>query len=351
MRKLWLIFILFLCTILQAENVQVFGVKSGKLVYELSGSVSGTKTIWFDDYGSLRRTELQSETTVKIFGMANTTTEHNLTIMDGEYLYSVDLQDNSGIKQAMPDLTAELRVAGMSDTDKQDFFDEILANLGGEKLGTEKFLGRTCDLITIMGSKSWIYQGITLKSETSIMGITNNETAIIFEENIKVPADKFVVPANIEWQQTDYVANAFYDELGYDEEYEDDYDEEDYVAPGMVYEKFASVIHSAELSGYNLIRVEDDQDQYLAVFMQSPLNSIMINAIAYDEELLQADSGEIDLQSKFRYRGKDAYFTQTPDGISLLSLILEKEQTMISFIKMSQSTQEYLLKIADKFDF
>jgi len=346
MRKLFLSFILLICVFAQAENLQVFGVKSGKIVYELGGNNSGTKTVWFDDYGRLRRTELQKKTTVKIFGMENTTTESTLTIMDGEHIYNADLQENSGYKQPMPNMAEMVDVEEMTEAEQQEFYDETLANLGGEKLGTEEFLGRTCDLIKLMGSKSWIYKGITLKNETSLMGITTNETAIDFAENVKVSADRFIPPAEIAWQQSGFVGEELYDEQGYEED-----NPEDFRAPGMTYDYFENQIGSTELAGYRLLRVEQDGDQYLAVFMQTPHNSIMISATAYDEELLQQQSGDIDLQSKFSYRGKDAYFTLTPDGLAMLNLILPQKQTMISYIKMSQAEKAELLKIADGFGF
>ena len=105
----------------------------------------------------------------------------------------------------------------MNEAEKQAFYDQTLADLGGKKLGKEKFLGRDCDVISLMGSKSWIYQGVTLKNETSLLGITNNETAIDFQENIKISADKFVPPTDIDW-----VENQVNQEIFYDGAYEED---------------------------------------------------------------------------------------------------------------------------------
>jgi len=345
MKKILLAVFLFIIMSLQASNAEYYGVKSGKIEFELSGNSSGTKTIWFDDFGNKKRTEVNSQTTIKIFGMENTTYEHTLVILDGKFIYSADLNDNSGSKQAMPTF-ADLNMNEMSESEKQAYFDEILASLGGEKLGKEKFLGKECDVFSIMGSKSWIYQGIILKSETNVLGITSNETALKIDENISVSSDKFNPPVDIEWYDQTGNMGGLYGEMDYEEE-------ESYSGgekPGFPYENFAKAVTAAKIPGYNLANVEQDEDGYLAVFMKSVMKSILVSAVYYQPEMLQITDG-IDTNSKFNFQGKDAYYTVSSEGFTMLSVVHEESQTMFSIIKMGQMSKDEMAQIMKKFNF
>ena len=75
--------------------------------------------------------------------------------------------------------------------------------LGAKKLGDEMFFGKMCEVwereSPFMISKTWSYKGIPLKMETTgnpIVGRYVSE-AVRFEENVSVPANKFVVPEGI----------------------------------------------------------------------------------------------------------------------------------------------------------
>lgn len=46
----------------------------------------------------------------------------------------------------------------------------VFEMFGGERIGKGKVLGVECDIISVMGAKSWIYKGLVLKSEVQMMG-------------------------------------------------------------------------------------------------------------------------------------------------------------------------------------
>lgn len=348
MKKFFIFCFILFSFVLYAENLQYYTVKSGKVEYELSGNISGNKTMWFDDFGRKKRIELNKTTTVKIFGIESVTTEKTMTIFDGEYIYSIDYQDNSGYKQPMPELANMANIEEMNEAEKQAFYDQTLADLGGKKLGKEKFLGRDCDVISLMGSKSWIYQGVTLKNETSLLGITNNETAIDFQENIKISADKFVPPTDIDWVENQVNQEIFYDgAYEEDEVYDDDFNNS---KPGMSFDAFSKAVKSASIDGYNLANVENEIYEYKAIYMQSMFNSILVGA-SYIEPGMLEKSEDINKESKFSYKGKDAYYTTTPEGISVMYVIYPKYKTLISVLKMKDASKEDLIKILDSIKF
>lgn len=346
MKRFLLVILLIFTGILFAENFKYFGIKSGKIEFELTGNAVGTKSIWFDDFGQKKRIETKKTTTIKMMGMENVTQEHTLTINDGNHIYSANLLDNTGSKSSFESMADAMGFDKMSKAERQQYFDETLAGMGGQRLQNEKFIGKDCQVISLMGGKSWIYEGITLKNETNVMGIRNVETAIKFDENISVPASKFVPPANIQWYEQNMTMFS-------DEDYEDEY-EDDGVSlgkPDMPFSKFEATISATEIPGYNLMRVMENDDVYQAIFMQTPMNSVMIIAAAYDKKLLTSDSGDLDLSSKFNYNGNDAYYSTTEDGMNLLTVVLKKYKTMINIVKTSQASKDELLKFMDELKF
>lgn len=344
-RILFALCIILLSTSLIAD-FEFYGIRSGKIEYELSGNTTGTKTIWFDNYGRRQRTELNSSTTVKMMGIENTTTEHTLSIKTDEFLYFIDLQDNTGSKNHNPAFYNDPAISEMTDAEKQAYFNKTLADLGGEKLGNETFLGKKCDVISLMGNKSWIYEGITLKSETSIMGITNVITATGFQENIEVKDDLFLPPAGIEFY--DYEQSS---ELYSDFEEEDDFqDDSDMDQPEITFDEFDSVVRSANIAGYTLQRSDKVDGNYQAIFMGENMNYFMIMATYFEPALLK-ESDDIDLNSKFDLNGHDAYYSTTEDGLSMISLTLQKSMTMVSIIFMNPTEKDTILDIFNNFKF
>ena len=73
-------------------------------------------------------------------------------------------------------------------------------------LGTEEVLGRTCTIYTYkyksllrtITRKDWVWKGIVLKMETKgILGANNLMVVTEIQENIKIPASTFALPAKI----------------------------------------------------------------------------------------------------------------------------------------------------------
>jgi len=133
--------------------------------------------------------------------MVNKEEVHTVTIMIGDKFWSANLLDNTGQKGIMPYYDAAQEIAqDLSDAEAQQLEQQLMDALGGEKLGSETFLNRTCEVMKIMGAKAWVYKGILLKSEAKIMGIEANEMATSFKENMAVPASKFAPLSHINYE-------------------------------------------------------------------------------------------------------------------------------------------------------
>ncbi len=182
-------------------NLKRYDVKSGIVEYEttISGKMmgstirgGGTEKLFFKDWGAieLKETESSQTTTVKIFGKGKTETEHTHTInkLDNGESYIVDF-DKKQI-YASRDMAMDMTKAFHPDADAGEVGESMLESMGGEKAGNDKFLGYDCEVWEFSGGKQWLYKGLMLKLEMTMLGITTVTEATTAKFNINV-ADKF----------------------------------------------------------------------------------------------------------------------------------------------------------------
>jgi len=211
MKKIGLLIVFCTATILgMSQNTKsIFGIKSGYIEYNITGNTEGTKKVWWDNFGNEMRTETNTVTITKMFGMKNETKEHSIDILKGNKTWHIDLIENSGMVSTMDeyDLTED-----MTKEEAEEFTNQMLEAMGGEKTGTEVVLGEICDVYEVMGSKSFLYEGICLKTDADLLGVEIHEVAVIFNKNITVSADKFVAPSDIEYTNLDEMMENMYEE-------------------------------------------------------------------------------------------------------------------------------------------
>lgn len=206
MKKLISVLILLIfCINTQAQkDINHYLVKSGYVEYELTGSIKGVKKIWWDDYGDKEREEIQSISEVKIFGMVQKEEVHSIHISNGNKYWDINLLDGTGVTGDDSYYDAVDFSEDMTDAEKKKFEDDLLNALGGQRLDPENFLGYKCEVIEVMGAKSWLYKGIALKSKANLMGIEVNEVAKKFKKNNVIPASKFEPPKDIKFVEGGY---------------------------------------------------------------------------------------------------------------------------------------------------
>jgi hypothetical protein len=182
-----------------ADFQKRYGVKSAIVEYDLSGSREGTKTLYFDDWGMR-----QAEYTRSVISVSGYTKALNLVnIIDGEYQYIINLDLRAGTKKRNPllkqieDLRYEKGFNGLGE--------QLLLQMGAEKIGTDNFLGKDCDLYEIKktGTKLWIWDWITLKSETNSRGINYSEVARKIDVDASIPPGKFAIPEKVVLNEVD----------------------------------------------------------------------------------------------------------------------------------------------------
>ena len=189
--KLYLLFILFaIYSIVNGQDFKRYQFKSGKVVYKLSGMMTGTETMYFDDYG--RKEVRFNESTIDMMGMKQKT--NTQTITDGKYIYSINKQTNVAQKMENP-----IYSMFSKEDDLQKIGEDIMKKLGGRKIGSETVKGKDCDIWEVqkLGGKIWVWKSLAVKSEVNVMGMNMNQIAESIETNISVSPDLFKIPEGV----------------------------------------------------------------------------------------------------------------------------------------------------------
>ncbi len=187
----------------QEVKLKRYKVKSGIVEYKtsISGSVmggtvtgSGTQNLYFKDWGAL---ELQKEnstqtTIVKMFGNENkqTTKTNTISKLDNGESYQVDMDK----KQIFLRRDPMMDLFKQTNSDVGDAGKKMLESMGGKKIGDEKFMGYNCEVWDIMGGKQWLYKGVMLKLEMTMMGITTITEATSAKFDVNVSDKYFELP-------------------------------------------------------------------------------------------------------------------------------------------------------------
>jgi len=167
------------------ENAHRYGIKSGIAHSVTRLNEHETPTVqYFDDYGNL-------EAVIQTIDMGGLGSYENTTITKKGKAWFVN---PSGKSKAFDNPIADLTFINPSEA----VINKYKIHDTGEK---EEFLGRMCNKFTYettQGRKTvvttaWVYKGIILKSVTMIGRRESSFEMTDFQENVKVPAEVFVI--------------------------------------------------------------------------------------------------------------------------------------------------------------
>ncbi len=209
-----ILFVVLVASVYAQSEHQVYGIKSGYVEYELTGSTVGTKKLWWDNYGNQSRTEINATTTTKMFGMKNEVVENSINIINNNTYWTIDLNENTGMTGSFGDDDASV-TEDMTEAEREEYSTQMMEAFGGEIKGQETIHGVVCDIYEVFGAQSWIYEGVSLKADVSVLGIENKEMSTKFEKNIAIDASQFIAPKDIEYIDMDAMEQNMYD--NYDE--------------------------------------------------------------------------------------------------------------------------------------
>lgn len=205
------------------NQLKRYEVKSGMVEYvtTTSGKVmgstvegSGTESLFFKDWGAVEVKEEKSSktTTNSMLGTSNTETSeaHTMNKLDNGETYFVDFnkkQITAGRDMAMDMIKAFQPNADAGATGKS-----MLEGMGGKKVGTEKFLGYSCEIWELAGGKQWIYKGVVLKLDMTVMGIKTTTVAKSAKFDVTVSDSHFKLPDFPIQKQESFMDNDDYDQ-------------------------------------------------------------------------------------------------------------------------------------------
>ncbi len=185
-------------------NLKRYAVKSGIIKYKttINGKVmgqtvsgEGTEELYFKNWGALELKKEDSKKTTKInmFGQKKTEVEeiHTINKLDNGKSYTVDFKHKVIYLRRDP---AMEMMKTFNNGDVESAGKKMLESIGGKKIGNENILGYNCEVWQIPGGKQWIYKGLPLKLEVSMMGIKTINEATSARFNTSVPDKYFELP-------------------------------------------------------------------------------------------------------------------------------------------------------------
>jgi hypothetical protein len=188
----------FVSEVSDAPDYAKFGFKSG--VVEMDAVTMGIKqhiVMYFDDWGR----KVVSEIHMNFMGQKT----HVVSYVKDGWAFEVDMIQKTGTKRQLDTLAYD-QINYMKMTD------EVMAQYNITYIGDVELLGRQCKEYEIflekenMKAKTAVWNGIAIRSEATMMGITAKINVTSIQENVVIPDEKFQIPEDIKFVDADDVA-------------------------------------------------------------------------------------------------------------------------------------------------
>jgi hypothetical protein len=168
-----------------------FESKTGRVEFTLSGMQTGAETMTWDDYGA--RTVTETKTTTS-FGNLPPRSHERRVIRTGDSMIVVDLDAKTAMKM---DHIIEQAKAFTGSQDMRVFSQQMMAQMGASKTGSDSVVGKSCDVWTMtqMGMTVCVWKGLALKTDGNMMGVKISKLATKIDENVSVDPALFEIPS------------------------------------------------------------------------------------------------------------------------------------------------------------
>jgi hypothetical protein len=175
------------------SDKKIFGLKSGIIEYKITGSQTGSKKLYFDDWG--RKQAEFSNSTIRVGEYS----KHSnlLKITKGDKQYVIDLDDKTGTKRENPVIEKMMDLSNQ--INYGDFGEQLILIDGGFESGTEIISDKKCKIYKFSKQKKtwWVWNWILLKSEINRGGINITIEAINIEGDVNIPENIFAIPPEV----------------------------------------------------------------------------------------------------------------------------------------------------------
>ncbi len=361
-------------TLVNAKSVEkhTYAIKSGYVKYKLTGNTKGTKELWWDDYGRKEKKITKSKTVTSMFGMTSEEKEHILEITKDGIAYIINYEENTNSKMRLPNY-GQTPQNDLTEEEQEKLAEQTIKSLGGEKLGNEKVLSYDCKVYSLMGMKTWVYKGVTLKMEGELLGIKTKETAVEFKPKKSISSSEFDLPKGVKFKDINKEMNkqmggnasdnpfaSLSEGMNQQEDMDDDNedDSEEVIPTKYPYEKFKSKVSGLKEPGYSKVMLSPLKGIHTAIFAKGGLfgmakNSITILAMSKENG---KNKNTKDFET-FKHNGHECMYGKSateknPDEEATYLIIdIDKYDTYIMIMTVPVHSKKKMLKIANKLNF
>jgi hypothetical protein len=169
--------------------------KSGIIKYRISGTITGTEVIYYEDWG--RREAIYTKTTMNLRGV--TVDRNTLTLLEdnGRWINNVDLNARTGLRMKNPQYKEYI---GKSRVELENVRKKNLKDAGARREEIERVAGRPCIVWgeQYTGNEIYIWNGIILKKVTGSGFSKTTTIATEIIERVQIPEEKFTIPPDIQ---------------------------------------------------------------------------------------------------------------------------------------------------------
>lgn len=308
MKKILLMIVMMIMSMSSFARAKMFGAKSGYIEYRMTGMETGTKKMWFDNYGEYIRIETKSVVTVDIGVDVPSEDKYIIEITNPDGVYIANMLTKEGSKFDSF-LGFERPEEALNKLEMDKLGKEMLENMGGKIVGKETILGKSTEIVELIGIKSWYYENLSLKMQGEVMGQKIEEIAVRFDENIKIDKNLFETPEGI-------VYIDMYEELKMLDDTR--------VEMKYSIEEFKKSIEDINIEGYDKIFIQDTGEGYMAMYMSEEGKQLIIGATPLEEGMIESEN-EVE-KNQFRMievDGKEAYINKSiEEGIEINSMVV-----------------------------
>ena len=178
---------------IQAQEVSLkpYGIQSGIIEYNYSGSQVGTGILYFDEYGY--RSAMKMDT------KRNDQLQKGWVVSFKEYQYIFDPEKpDEGLKMKNP------IIESLQKMDKPDFdkvTEDLYSKMGLKRTGKEKFMDKDCIVFKGDMGKVLTWNGILMLMDMNYSGIQTKQEVTSIKINVPVDAKYFEIPKNIKFSE------------------------------------------------------------------------------------------------------------------------------------------------------
>jgi len=177
--------------------------KSGIIKYKISGTITGTEVLYYEDWGRLEAR--YTKTTMKLRGV--TVDRNTLTILEdnGRWINNIDLNARTGIRMKNPKYKEYI---GKSRIELENTERKNLIDAGARRAEIERVADKPCIVWgeQYTGNEIYTWNGIILKKVTGSGFSKTTTVAMEIIEHVPIPDEKFAIPPDIQMKNVNMAA-------------------------------------------------------------------------------------------------------------------------------------------------